>query len=245
MVQCGNSPYYYASGHPIDRGDRDGAQEGIMGLTGFQARNGSGQDARARWKAHVYPRQDGNNPYSDTMGREPTLRRRPPGQITRLQEQGSKEGEINSRAQALAEYTPTSRHRNPRLIRAVDPNYRITEDGFVQLVQSAPAEQFAQTNGSGGTPLHVAALSGNYHRVKALLRSPHISPALNTRNHNGFTPLDQAIRRGNPDLITLLVRHGAETNNEQLPESLVVPTEIPQPRTAPRSWASDSDSDST
>lgn len=239
MCQCGNSPHRYPDGGLISQTGRDGYRESDSPL---RPNNCQEQTTRARWKPHVWLGADGANPYSETIGRETmSLRGRQPDQATALRNQGAAE-EVNSRAAGLLEYQPQRAVRN-RLINAASNHTSIFDDQFQQLVRSSEHNEIYETNRSGGTPLHIVALAGNYNRVDALLQLPNIGTVINQPNNKGYTPLDQAIRGHNIDIIKLIYRMGGRVGRETEPDFLatLASSGFIADKTNTSSWASDSE----
>jgi prolyl 4-hydroxylase len=62
----------------------------------------------------------------------------------------------------------------------------------------------------GSTLLHKVALSGDHEEVKRLLKEKvHL---VNVRDVNGWTPLHEAVRNGDVDIVQALLDHGADIN---------------------------------
>jgi ankyrin repeat protein len=69
---------------------------------------------------------------------------------------------------------------------------------------------------TGCTPLYIAVLRSerrffSFHREELTLLIGH-GADVNTANNNGFTPLFVAIEKGNPELVALLLKNGADVN---------------------------------
>ncbi|KAJ7324070.1 hypothetical protein OS493_030243 [Desmophyllum pertusum] len=60
------------------------------------------------------------------------------------------------------------------------------------------------------TPLHLACAEGNFNLVSGLLTGQNLSDVI-TRNEQGVTPLHEAACRGFEDIVSLLLKHGADT----------------------------------
>jgi ankyrin repeat protein len=59
-------------------------------------------------------------------------------------------------------------------------------------------------NRSGMTPLHAAALMGQYKAVELLVNK---GADVNAKNNEGITPLQIASRKGYQSIVTLLEKH--------------------------------------
>ncbi|XP_050416492.1 BRCA1-associated RING domain protein 1 isoform X2 [Patella vulgata] len=64
-------------------------------------------------------------------------------------------------------------------------------------------------NARGETPLHVAAIKGDYKKVEELLKN---GTNVNVRENAGWTPLHEAVNHGHVDIAKLLINHGAMIN---------------------------------
>ena len=62
-----------------------------------------------------------------------------------------------------------------------------------------------------GTPLHLAAVIGHKEIIEILIAK---GADVNARKMNGWTPLDNAIKRKHPEIADLLRKHGAKTSEE-------------------------------
>ncbi|MBU0755172.1 MAG: ankyrin repeat domain-containing protein, partial [Planctomycetes bacterium] len=65
------------------------------------------------------------------------------------------------------------------------------------------------SDGGGFTPLHRAVVAGKYDSVAALLKRRR-DP--DDRTHGGDTPLHLAVKNGHPEIVKLLIDHGADLN---------------------------------
>ena len=63
---------------------------------------------------------------------------------------------------------------------------------------------------TGSTPAHRLANAGDYNGLKELL--DRNEKLINKRDENGWTPLHEAVRDGNIDVIELLLERGADIN---------------------------------
>jgi len=71
------------------------------------------------------------------------------------------------------------------------------------------------TFATGSTELHHHALEGNVEKVRETL-DKH-GDLINVRDKNGWSALDESIRKGAIDLVRLLLDHGAEVNGRTGP----------------------------
>ena len=63
---------------------------------------------------------------------------------------------------------------------------------------------------TGSTDAHYHAMNGDFDALKRVLeKNPDL---INVRDVNGWTPLHEAIRQGDPTLVQLLLDRGAEVN---------------------------------
>ena len=86
---------------------------------------------------------------------------------------------------------------------------------FVQLLLDRNADMHVRDD-DGDTPLHCAAISGRLKVVQLLLG---LNMEVNSRNNEGSTPLHLAsagYKKGNPDIVRLLLDHGADTRARNL-----------------------------
>lgn len=66
-------------------------------------------------------------------------------------------------------------------------------------------------NEKGETELHVAAIKGNYRKVKLLIDQGH---PVNVRDTAGWTPLHEACNHGYVDIVNILLDFGADINDK-------------------------------
>lgn len=94
--------------------------------------------------------------------------------------------------------------------------YREQADGLpirlTQFCQGNPPPASCRKHGVT-TPLHLACAEGNFKLVLGLLTGQNQSD-ITTRNENGVTPLHEAALRGDEDIVSILLRHGADTKSK-------------------------------
>ncbi len=79
-------------------------------------------------------------------------------------------------------------------------------DKAMQALLKAGASPNVKEPVNGGTPLHVAAFNGHLPVVKVLVSA---GANVNSRDHEGWTPLSQARDQGFPNVVEWLKSHGA------------------------------------
>lgn len=114
------------------------------------------------------------------------------------------------------------------------PLYLAAEEGYPKVVEfliSKGAEVNVKSSWSGYTPLHRAAwgpvalrkhiggrtvweaeLNENYLKIVGVLLEK--GAKVNARDNDGETPLDQAMKNGEKEIVDLLRKHGAKTGEE-------------------------------
>lgn len=75
------------------------------------------------------------------------------------------------------------------------------------ILETATTEYINLADYAGNTAMQMAALKGNTVIIELLLKA-HADP--NTRNHDGDTPLQDAIDNGHDDVVALLKEYGAQ-----------------------------------
>jgi hypothetical protein len=69
---------------------------------------------------------------------------------------------------------------------------------------------YGDKQAEGSSSLHLAAGKGNLHVVKVLLEDGKHDHLVNVKDANGWTPLNEAIKHGDMEMIRLMVDKGAD-----------------------------------
>eukprot|EP00008_Paramoeba_atlantica_P000283 CAMPEP_0201502698 /NCGR_PEP_ID=MMETSP0151_2-20130828/84271_1 /ASSEMBLY_ACC=CAM_ASM_000257 /TAXON_ID=200890 /ORGANISM="Paramoeba atlantica, Strain 621/1 / CCAP 1560/9" /LENGTH=1132 /DNA_ID=CAMNT_0047896317 /DNA_START=167 /DNA_END=3565 /DNA_ORIENTATION=- len=85
----------------------------------------------------------------------------------------------------------------------------LLEKVFDRLARNGGPQLLNKPNFHGETPLHCAALRGNFDGVQLLLRT---NPDANVRNKRGSTPLHVAVQSGKVEVVSALIAAGADTS---------------------------------
>jgi len=94
---------------------------------------------------------------------------------------------------------------------------RLRKGAYLDQLAGAIAlgiDDFLKKAQGASTPLHFAVRSGSLGTVKALLK---VKPKVDQRDENGMTPLMLSAELGHAEIVTYLLKHGANPNARRKP----------------------------